>query len=328
MWKRTPSVCPSSISFVGPAIRAQISTPLLSHRGDLLGMLTTHFRQPHRPCERELRMTDLYARLAAEMIERHLATEALRTSEERFRSYFELGLIGAAITSPTKGILEVNDEICRILGYGRDELLQKAWAELTHPDDLAEDLRCFERVMAGEINGYTLDKRWIRKDGRVIHTIMSARCLRRADGAVDYFVGLIQDITVRKEAEEALRKMNEHLEMILASITEMFFTVDKDWRYTRFNQHAEAQLAQLGKDPAQVLGKVLWDEFPDPPTEEPLRRAMSERVTVTHEHFDPLLGEWVESRIYPSPDGGWRCSCGTSRNANARRKPSNGCKPR
>ena len=299
-----PECLPRLDLFRRAGFRAQISTPLLSHRGDLLGMMTTHFRQPHRPCERELRMTDLYARLAAEMIERHLATEALRTSEERFRSYFELGLIGAAVTSPTKGILEVNDEICRILGYRRDELLQKAWAELTHPDDLAEDVRCFERVMAGEINGYTLDKRWIRKDGRVIHTIMSARCLRRADGAVDYFVGLIQDITVRKEAEEALRKMNEHLEMILASITEGFFTVDKDWRYTRFNQHAEAQLTQLGKDPAQVLGKVLWDEFPDPPTEEPLRHAMSERVTVTHEHFDPMLGEWVESRIYPSPDGG------------------------
>ena len=190
------------------------------------------------------------------------------------------------------------------LAMGATNYYKRAWAELTHPDDLAEDMRCFERVMAGEINGYTLDKRWIRKDGRVIHSIMSARCLRKADGAVDYFVGLIQDITVRKEAEEALRKMNEHLEMILASITEMFFTVDKDWRYTRFNQHAEAQLAQLGKDPAKVLGKVLWDEFPNPPTEEELRRAMSERVTVTHEHFDPLLGEWVETRIYPSPDGG------------------------
>ena len=59
----------------------------------------------------------------------------------------------------------MNDELCRILGYERGELLQKTWAELTHPDDLAADVAQFNRVMAGEIDCYTLDKRWIRKDG-------------------------------------------------------------------------------------------------------------------------------------------------------------------
>ena len=74
----------------------------------------------HRPLERELRVTDLYARQAAEMIERKQAEEALRASEERFRRYFDLGLIGMAITSPEKGCVEVNDELCRILGFERD----------------------------------------------------------------------------------------------------------------------------------------------------------------------------------------------------------------
>ena len=70
--------------------------------------------------------------------------EALRESEDRFRRYFELGLIGMATTSPDKGVLEVNDELCRILGYERAELLQKTWAELTHPDDLAADVAQFQ----------------------------------------------------------------------------------------------------------------------------------------------------------------------------------------
>jgi PAS domain S-box-containing protein len=74
--------------------------------------------------------------------------EALRESEDRFRRYFELGLIGMATTSPNKSVLEVNDELCRILGYERAELLQKTWAELTHPDDLAADVvaLCLYRV--------------------------------------------------------------------------------------------------------------------------------------------------------------------------------------
>lgn len=108
----------------------------------------------------------------------------LRESEERFRRYFELGLIGMAITSPTKGVMEVNDEICRILGYERGELLQMSWAEMTHPDDLAADVAEFNRVMAGEIDGYTLDKRWIRKDGQIVNTTISVKALRSAESFV------------------------------------------------------------------------------------------------------------------------------------------------
>jgi PAS domain S-box-containing protein len=131
-------------------------------------------------------------------------------SEDRFRSIFELGLIGMAVTSPITGILEVNDELCRILGYDRSELLQTSWQVLTHPEDLAADRAQFDRVIAGEIDGYSMDKRWIRKDGRVVDSIMAARCHRRADRSVDYFVGLVQDITQRKRAEsEATQQLRE-----------------------------------------------------------------------------------------------------------------------
>ena len=130
----------------------------------------------------------------------------LRVGEERFRRHFDLSLVGMAITSPDKGCVEVNDELCRILGYDREELLRTSWTDITHPDDLAADLANFDRVIAGEINGYSIDKRWIRKDGRIIHTIVSAQSVRRIDGTVDYFVGLVQDITERNRTEEDLKR--------------------------------------------------------------------------------------------------------------------------
>ena len=95
--------------------------------------------------------------------------------------------------------------MCRILGYSRSELLQNSWSKMTHPDDLALDVTQFKRVMAGEMDGYSMDKRWIRKDGRVIDSIMAAQCVRREDGSVDYFVGLVLDTTERKRAQDALR---------------------------------------------------------------------------------------------------------------------------
>lgn len=116
-----------------------------------------------------------------------------------------------AITLPSKGCLEVNDELCRILGYEREELLRKTWPEVTHPDDLAADFAHFERVLAGEKDGYALDKRFIRKDGQVVDTTMAAKCLRRADGTVAYFVALVQDITERRRAEEAVQKTQAEL---------------------------------------------------------------------------------------------------------------------
>jgi PAS domain S-box-containing protein len=167
----------------------------------------------------------LYAR---NVTERKKFEEALLASEERFRGYFELELIGMAITSSTKGCVEVNDELCRILGYERNELLKLTWAELTHPEDLAADVANFQRVLAGEIDGYSMDKRWIRKDRSVIHTSISVRCVRGADGSVDYFLALLQDITARKEAEEALVNARNTLEQRVAERTSQLLVANQE----------------------------------------------------------------------------------------------------
>ena len=231
-----PDFAPHRAIAASAGYRAVQSTPLFSRSGEPLGIVSTHFRQPHRPSERELRLTDLYARQAAELIERKRAEDALRVSEERFRRYFELGLIGMAMTAPTKGILEVNDELCRILGYQRSELLQMTWTELTHSDDLASDVAQFNRVMARQIEGYSLDKRWIRKDGRVIDSIMAAKCLRRADGSVEYFVGLVLDTTERKRAEEKLGESERRFRLLAESIPHHVWSFRPDGSCGYWNQ--------------------------------------------------------------------------------------------
>ncbi len=136
--------------------------------------------------------------------------ETLRASETRFRSYFELSLVGVALTGPDKRWWEVNDRLCEILGYRREQLLRLSWAEQTHPDDLDVDIAQFERVMARRIDGYSLDKRFLRPDGELVYASVSTRCVRRSNGMVDHFVTVVQDITERKQAEERIRKLAHH----------------------------------------------------------------------------------------------------------------------
>lgn len=140
------------------------------------------------------------------------ALDGVGENDTRFRAYFHLDLIGMAVTSPVKGWTEVNDKLCDILGYPRHELVKKTWAELTYPDDLPADVEQFNRVLAGEIEGYSMEKRFVRKDGKVIDASIDVRCLRNEDNSVDQFVALIQDISNRKQAEQALHKAHDDLE--------------------------------------------------------------------------------------------------------------------
>ncbi|MHB8798401.1 MAG: PAS domain-containing sensor histidine kinase [Thermoanaerobaculia bacterium] len=154
-----------------------------------------------------------------DVTEQRQSVASLRESEAHFRSFFEIPLVGACITSPEKGWLEVNDRLCHMLGYTRQELLRHTWSELTHPDDLAADVERFERVLRREIDGYSLEKRFLRKDGSVVPVALAVSCVRAPDGTVDHIVAFLQDITERKRAEEQLRAHHERLEELVAERT-------------------------------------------------------------------------------------------------------------
>lgn len=118
--------------------------------------------------------------------------------EDLFRNFFNLPLVGAAITSQEKGWIDVNHRTCEILGYSREELFKKNWAEITHPDDLAADMRLFQKMLDGEINGYSIEKRFIRGDGKIVWTILSGGKSSSADTKNPYFYVQIIDITEKK----------------------------------------------------------------------------------------------------------------------------------
>lgn len=130
--------------------------------------------------------------------------EAKERTEIRFEATFEQAAVGIALLDPDGRWLRVNRKLCDIVGYHPDELLSKSFQDITHPDDLSSDLEFVGQVLAGEINTYTLEKRYLRKDGSIIWINLSVSLVRQPDGSPGYFISVVEDISARKEAEANL----------------------------------------------------------------------------------------------------------------------------
>jgi PAS domain S-box-containing protein len=138
-------------------------------------------------------------------------------SEEQLKGFFKLDLVGLTITSPDKGWIRINNCLCKMLEYSERELREMTWVQLTHPDDLAADNAQFGRLLANEINGYSLEKRFITRSGKVIPTELVVRCVRKSNGTIDYVIAMVQDISARRLAEEQARKLLHEQDVMLNS---------------------------------------------------------------------------------------------------------------
>lgn len=128
------------------------------------------------------------------------AESALRESEERFRSAFDHAPIGLAIVSLDGRFRQVNWSLCELIGYTESELLDKTFLEITHPDDLADDLAQVARLWAGEINTYQLEKRYLHKDGHAVWIQLTVSAVREGAGQ-RYAIAQIEDISARRHLD-------------------------------------------------------------------------------------------------------------------------------
>ena len=133
-----------------------------------------------------------------------------KREEARFDRFFELPLVASGINSPEGRWVKVNDRLCEMFGYPREELLGMTWANLTHPDDFGENIDPFEEE-AHKRDVYSQDIRFVRKDGESLYCNVSVQCVRKDDGKPDHFISLFADITDRVNAEDALRESEERL---------------------------------------------------------------------------------------------------------------------
>ncbi|MFP5254226.1 MAG: diguanylate cyclase domain-containing protein [Acidimicrobiia bacterium] len=129
---------------------------------------------------------------------------ALVVAEEQLRLSIDAAPIGVAFVATDGSFLRVNEALCEILGYEADELAALRFQDITHPEDLEADLELVGQVLRGELDRYTLEKRYLRRDGDVVHVQLDVSLVRDQRGSPLHFISQIQDITERKATLDAL----------------------------------------------------------------------------------------------------------------------------
>lgn len=142
----------------------------------------------------------------------------VRQSERQFRSTFENAAVGIAHVGVEGRWLQVNQRLCTIVGYSSEELYTRTFQEITHPDDLAADLRKIEALLQGEIQRYQLEKRYLTKEGHAVWVNLTVTLQRDETGAPAYFISIVEDVSARKAAEARLQLLAEGSIMLVSSL--------------------------------------------------------------------------------------------------------------
>jgi two-component system, cell cycle sensor histidine kinase and response regulator CckA len=205
------------------------------------------------------------------------AADGLASVRGQLRALFDSPSVGIAIVDGARRWRAVNGRLCQMLGYSEEELVGKTWMEVTHPDDVERDVAGVSSMLSGGLPAYATEKRYVRKDGTTVWAIVSASPMRRPDGEVEGVFVIVQDLSARRKAEEALRTAYLELDAHVTGSPLAVVQWGPDFRVTRFSKRAEEMFGWKAED---VLGRRV-DEVPWVPEEDwpQVRAVMGDMAT-------------------------------------------------
>ena len=193
--------------------------------------------------------------LSIDVTERKRKEGQLFESEFKFSKLYENVPFGMVMADKEFRFKKANPAFCTVLGYSDSELRKLTFKDLSHPDDLKKDLLNIQKLLKKEISVYKTEKRYIRKDGHVIWGSLTVTATYDSDGQFLYFLGIIEDITRRKHAEEEVRKSNENFaKAFYFNPLSLSITTAKDGKFFMVN---EAYTRDLGYTADEIIGKTI-----------------------------------------------------------------------
>lgn len=187
------------------AMTAQIGTSIDRIRAED-ALQKAHRELEQRVERRTAQLADANRKLREEIAERERAVQELRASEERFRAAFEEGPLGIVIVGPEGRFLHANRAFCQMLGYRVGELREKTVYQVVHPDELDRISGLVARMQSADSPRLTAEHRCLGKDGRILSARITISRVRGLHGEALYTLGIVEDITEQRRAEEALRR--------------------------------------------------------------------------------------------------------------------------
>ncbi|MBD3254757.1 MAG: PAS domain S-box protein [Candidatus Lokiarchaeota archaeon] len=162
--------------------------------------------------------------------------QKLIESEERFRKTFEQAAVGIAHVDPKGKFIRLNQRFCEIVGYSREELRKIQFSDITHPEDVEEDVELFNKMLRKELQNVGLEKRYIKKDGSIVWVKLTVALLFKENGEPNYFVSVAEDITKRKEIEDKFKLEKQFTEDLINTTSDTIFLFNpKTKRAIRWN---------------------------------------------------------------------------------------------
>ena len=197
----------------------------------------------------------------------------LRENKKLFHKIFEEGPIGMAIIGKDYRLLDVNNKFCQMVGYTKNELTKLTFVDITHPEDIDKDTRLAEKVFKEEIPFYRMEKRYIKKNRKIIWINLTASVIRDKKKKSIYGLAMVEEITERKKTEEALRKSEERFRQIAENSQGWIWEVDTNGLYTYVSPVVEKM---LGYKPREIVGKKHFYDFFHPDDRKEMKKAAFE----------------------------------------------------
>lgn len=189
---------------------------------------------------------------------RKIIEEALQQSEARYRAIYEYAPLGISQIDLEGYFIDLNHTFLKMLGYSSRELIGQKWIQITHPDDLPLNMRLYKELLTGQRESYHLVKRFIRRDGSPLWVSASVTGGRNETGNLNFVVGIIEDISERRQAEEALNREKEKAQMYFSIAGVMLLVLNVNQQVVEINQQG---CKILGYAASEIIGKNWFDYF-------------------------------------------------------------------